>query len=64
VVTAGTIATGPVPNGDYRQVAASDTVEMILPALLDDPAPISVVGDDGRVLGCVDREAVIRLVAS
>jgi glycine betaine/proline transport system ATP-binding protein len=64
VVTAGTIATGPVPNGDYRRVAASDTVEMILPALLDDPAPISVVGDDGRVLGCVDREAVIRLVAS
>ncbi|HSM44210.1 MAG TPA: glycine betaine/L-proline ABC transporter ATP-binding protein [Acidimicrobiia bacterium] len=64
VVTAGTIATGPVPNGEYRRVAASDTVEMILPALLDDPAPISVVGDDGRVLGCVDREAVIRLVAS
>lgn len=64
VVTAGTIATGPVPNGDHRRVAASDTVEMILPALLDDPAPISVIGDDGRVLGCVDREAVIRLVAS
>lgn len=64
VVTAGAIATGPVPNGDHRQVAATETLEKILPALLDDPAPISVVGNDGQVLGCIDREAVIRLVAS
>ena len=63
VVTAGAIATGPVPNGDARRVAATDTVEMILPALLDDPAPISVIAADGSVMGCVDREAVIRLLA-
>ena len=64
VVTAGALATGPVPNGDARRVGAGDTVEMILPALLDDPSPISVVDDDGRVLGCVDRDAVIRLLES
>ncbi|HEX2154638.1 MAG TPA: glycine betaine/L-proline ABC transporter ATP-binding protein [Acidimicrobiia bacterium] len=64
VVTAGAIAIGPVPEGNGRTVAAGDTVEMILPALLDDPSPISVMGDDGRVLGCVDREAVIKLFAS
>ncbi len=64
VVTAGAIATGPAPDGDIRTVAAMDTVEMILPALLDDPSPIRVVEPDGRVLGCVDRDAVIRLLES
>lgn len=63
VVTAGAIATGPAPDVDSRRVAATDTVERIVPALLDDPSPISVVDADGRVLGCVDREAVIRLIA-
>ncbi|HSJ34734.1 MAG TPA: glycine betaine/L-proline ABC transporter ATP-binding protein [Acidimicrobiia bacterium] len=63
VVTAGAIATGPSPAGNgLRRVAAGDTVEMILPALLDDPSPIEVVADDGQLLGCVDRDAVIRLL--
>jgi len=63
VVTAGTLATGNPPNGDARRVAASDTIEMILPALLDDPSPINVVGEDGRIVGCIDRDAVSRLLA-
>lgn len=62
VVTAGSIATGPVPASNGRRVAASDTVEMILPALLDDPSPLVVVGGDGQVIGCVDRDAVTRLL--
>ena len=65
VVTAGTVATGPkseTANG--RKVAATDTIEKILPALLDDPSPIDVVDDEGRVIGCVDREAVIQMLAT
>jgi glycine betaine/proline transport system ATP-binding protein len=64
VVTAGAIATGPVSEENGRRVSATDTVEMILPALLDDPSPISVVDGEGRVLGCVDRAAVIALLGS
>jgi glycine betaine/proline transport system ATP-binding protein len=63
VLTAGDLATGPVPGNEKRQVSEHDTVEMILPALLDDPSPILVVGDDGAVLGCVDRAAVIDLLS-
>ena len=63
VLTAGDLATGPVPENGDRRVSEHDTVEMILPALLDDPSPIQVMADDGRVLGCVDRAAVIKLLA-
>ncbi|CAN5864845.1 glycine betaine/L-proline ABC transporter ATP-binding protein [soil metagenome] len=64
VVTAGALATGPVPTSNGRRVSEQDTVEMILPALLDDPSPIEVVAADGRILGCVDRQAVIALLSS
>ncbi|HEX7100887.1 MAG TPA: glycine betaine/L-proline ABC transporter ATP-binding protein [Acidimicrobiia bacterium] len=65
VVTAGAVATAPASQAvNGRRVAATDTIEQILPALLDDPSPISVVDDEGRVLGCVDREAVIKMLAS
>lgn len=64
VVTAGALARGPAQSdGDVRRVAAADTIEMLLPALLDDPSPIEVVGDDGGVIGCIDRDAVVRLLS-
>lgn len=62
VVTAGTLATGPVPETNGRTVLASDTIEMVLPALLDDPSPITVLDADGGVMGCLDREAIIQML--
>lgn len=63
VLTAGDLATGPVPENGDRRVSQHDTVEMILPALLDNPSPIQVISDDGEILGCVDRAAVIDLLS-
>jgi glycine betaine/proline transport system ATP-binding protein len=44
------------------QVLAADTVESLLPRLLADPRPLSVVDTNGNHLGIVDREAVIAVL--
>jgi glycine betaine/proline transport system ATP-binding protein len=44
------------------QVLSSDTVESLLPRLLADPRPVSVVAENGNHLGIVDREAVIAVL--
>jgi glycine betaine/proline transport system ATP-binding protein len=52
VLKAGTGA----PNG--RTVRRDDTIEDVLPALLDDDSEIWVEDPDGKVLGVIDRQAV------
>jgi glycine betaine/proline transport system ATP-binding protein len=44
------------------QVSAADTVESLLPRLLADPRPLSVVDASGKHVGIVDREAVIAVL--
>ncbi|HEY5663317.1 MAG TPA: betaine/proline/choline family ABC transporter ATP-binding protein [Ilumatobacter sp.] len=50
------------PDGGGRTVAADRSVESIIPAMLDDPAPLTVVDAHGSVLGTIDRTAVMRLL--
>jgi glycine betaine/proline transport system ATP-binding protein len=44
------------PNG--KSVGLDDTIETVLPALLNDSAPIGVDDNEGHHVGVVDREAV------
>lgn len=48
------------PNGTERQgtVALDEKIESILPALLVDPRPLSIIDHDGREIGIIDRDAV------
>jgi glycine betaine/proline transport system ATP-binding protein len=46
-----------------RRVDATTSIETFLPALLDDPSALAVVGADGGVIGHVDRAAVSRVLA-
>ncbi|MET0565929.1 MAG: glycine betaine/L-proline ABC transporter ATP-binding protein [Acidimicrobiia bacterium] len=48
------------PNG--RTVQLDDTIETVLPALLDDDADIWVEDPDGKQIGVVDRRAVARAI--
>jgi len=55
---------GPVTDGaNRRTVASGATVESLVPALLDDDEPITVVDDTGTAVGVVDRAAVARVLA-
>ena len=49
------------PNG--RIVGIDDTIEAVLPALLDDESDIWVEDTEGKKLGIVDRQAVSRALA-
>ncbi|HEY5650162.1 MAG TPA: betaine/proline/choline family ABC transporter ATP-binding protein [Acidimicrobiia bacterium] len=48
----------------WREVQESDTVESIVPFLLDDNRPLTVVDVAGTPIGLVDRAAVSRLLGS
>lgn len=45
------------------KVAPGDTVETLLPILLQDPRALMVVDDSGVILGCIDRSLVSSLLA-
>ncbi len=47
-----------------RTVGASETVERLVPPLLDGVSAITVVDDEGRALGVVDRATVSELLAA
>jgi glycine betaine/proline transport system ATP-binding protein len=64
VLTAGDVMTVDMHANGGRRVDASTLVERIVPMLLDDPAPITVVAGDGKALGSIDRAAVSRLLGS
>jgi glycine betaine/proline transport system ATP-binding protein len=49
-----------LPNG--RKVNVDDTIETVLPALLNDAAPIGVEDREGHHVGVVDREAVAHVL--
>ena len=48
------------PNG--RTVQLDDTIETVLPALLDDDAEIWVEDPEGKQVGVVDRRAVAKAI--
>lgn len=48
------------PNG--RKVSPDDTIETMLPALLNDASPVGVEDGEGHHLGVVDREAVANVL--
>jgi len=62
VLTAADVMTAGTPDG--RRVPASATIESIVPGLLDDPSPLTVVDEEQRAIGMVDRAAVARVLAS
>ncbi len=62
VLTAGSVANATVAPG-ARRVPRQTKVNDLLPMLLVDPSPISVIDDDGSHLGCVSTEDVIRLIS-
>ena len=46
----------------WKTVRASDSVETVLPLLIADPRPLSVVDDNQKVTGLVDRQIVIAVL--
>lgn len=62
VLTAGDVMTPGTSTG--RKVPASAKIETILPGLLDDPSPLTVVDNEQRAIGIVDRAAVARVLGS
>jgi glycine betaine/proline transport system ATP-binding protein len=49
-------------GGGTRHVHVDDVVETLIPRLLDDPEPLTVLGGDGQVLGHVGRERVVAIL--
>ena len=62
VLTAADVMTAGDGADGWRTVAATDSIETLLPLLLGDPRPLTVADDSGRALGLVDRPAVSRLL--
>ena len=54
---------GSAPAG-ARTVRASSKIETVIPLLLERDEPISVVEDDGRVVGVVDRASIARILGA
>ncbi len=49
-------------EGGGRQVRADQSVESLIPLMLDDPAPLTVVDGSGLTVGIVDRTAVMAVL--
>lgn len=62
VLTAATVVKEGRANANGRMVGLDDTIEAVLPALLNDPAPVGVEDADGHQVGVVDREAVAHVL--
>lgn len=61
VLTAASVARGG-SSGSGRVVAGSTKIAELLPMLLEADVPLDVLGDDGTVIGCVDRQAVAEVL--
>jgi glycine betaine/proline transport system ATP-binding protein len=62
VLTAATVLKEGAAQPNSRTVGVDDTIEMVLPALLNDSAEISVEDVEGKHVGMVDREAVAHVL--
>ena len=62
VLTAATVVKEGRANANGLMVGLDDTIEAVLPALLNDPAPVGVEDADGHQVGVVDREAVAHVL--
>ena len=49
-------------TGNGRTVRSDRSVESLIPMMLDDPAPLTVIDDAGTSIGVVDRTAVMTLL--
>jgi glycine betaine/proline transport system ATP-binding protein len=58
VLTAADVMHGPGGEPGWRTVEGTASIESLLPLLLDDPRPLTVVNARGEQLGVVDRSAV------
>jgi glycine betaine/proline transport system ATP-binding protein len=63
VLTAATVVTegSELPNG--RKFHLDDTIETVLPALINDSSPVGVEDAEGHHVGIVDRQAVAQVLA-
>ncbi len=60
VLTAADVMCG---GGDGRRTVHSDrTVESLIPMMLDDPAPLTVIDLTGTTIGAIDRTAVMSVL--
>jgi glycine betaine/proline transport system ATP-binding protein len=64
LTAADVMRTGAQGDLSGRTVRASDTVETLVPPLLDGVSALTVVDDEGRALGVVDRATVSELLAA
>jgi glycine betaine/proline transport system ATP-binding protein len=48
--------------GDGRRVTSDRSVESLIPMMLDDPDPLTVVDHDGQSVGSIDRAQVMSLL--
>lgn len=61
LTAASVVKVGDGPDNG-RTVSLDDTIETVLPALLNDAAAISVEDEEGKHIGVVDREAVAHVL--
>ncbi|HVR33319.1 MAG TPA: betaine/proline/choline family ABC transporter ATP-binding protein [Acidimicrobiia bacterium] len=64
LTAADVMRAGDPVHGDTRTVSVTDTVEHLVPALLDGVTALSVVDAGGRPVGVVDRSTVAELLAA
>lgn len=64
VLTAGDVMHSADGVEPHSRVAAAETIESILPALLVDPRPLAVVDGTGREVGVIDRAAVAKVLGT
>lgn len=62
VLTAATVVKDGLEPPNGRRVNLDDTIETVLPALLNDVTPVGVRDGEGHHVGVVDREAVAHVL--
>ena len=64
VLLARDVMAAPDGSVGWRDVFVDDTVESLVPLLLDDPRPLTVVDETDATVGIVDRERVSHVLAA
>jgi len=62
VLTAGDVLALASSVSPWRTVGRDDSVESLLPLLLQDDRPLGITGTDGATVGVVDRDAVTAIL--